>query len=213
MGKSTIGVRALARLAARAPSTVCAWAKRDDWPFGPAPWPAAKLSAIKAWAAELQEDRAADGIVAAPPPAPLSRYPSIDVETPEIVAASEGPAGLVASALLFPAPALLPIEAEIIRGKRALTPHELRGYVLAAVHHRAACFASILDGGPIARAGAGGVQAAAHADAEFFRALIRDAFGTAAAGVTDDIDDEADDAPNVLQALDAYDQAKGGKSK
>ena len=54
-------LRALARLVHRNPTTILAWTKRDDWPFGPAPWPTKIVPQIEAWATTLRRDRGHKG--------------------------------------------------------------------------------------------------------------------------------------------------------
>lgn len=57
MANTISSINALAKLVDRSAPTVQRWVRREDWPFGQAPWPASKLKAIETWAENLQEDR------------------------------------------------------------------------------------------------------------------------------------------------------------
>ena len=52
-------ISALAKLVGKSKVAVAKWVKRDDWPFGPAPWHEGQVPHVKRWAGNLQADRSA----------------------------------------------------------------------------------------------------------------------------------------------------------
>jgi len=216
-------IRAFARAIPRVHSVLLGWFDRSDFPVATAPpWTSDDLAAVRRWAEDLQPDRAREDDNADVHTG--NRYPLLEIES-TCYTDRDDPAALIKSALAAPAPAVLPIEAAIIKGERTLSAREVRAYVAAAVQHRIAIFDSVLDCGRVAASAPSRVRAMmndhAHADAELFREMLfgifgADAIGTPPAGC-DPRDTLEEDRLKILDHIDAFDRAeakrKGKKTK
>jgi hypothetical protein len=193
----------MARVLGVSKATMSRYLRRDDWPVSPAPpWTDEDVLAVRDWRQTLQDDRAADARGQRDRRVPLA--PVYDADEPELVRRMRDPAGRVTA--LSEHAVCFPVERDILRGDRELTPLQVRAYVLAIVSTRLLTFGDAL----YCRAFVGltGSQAVralndrAHADRGVLRELLLALFGADAAGSRSAWEQGGDPEGEDLETLD-----------